>query len=548
MTRRNREELKNYFKTDAIPTEDQFADLIDSALIQEEDGLFAGNGSLGIGTQNPGAKLEVNQNSSSSAIKVSANDKSNLKNAAIMVYQKGVAEGLRIQQEGNGTALKIEAKDDQNNQWAALYVEQDGKAPAIEAKGAVKAARFEGALDAGHITGTLSVEHIPDLDATKITSGTLKVARIPNLSASKIASGKLKPERIPTLPMDKIDGLADALAAKADKNGSSNEDFSAKSLTVSGNASMSGPLSFGAKKQQTLNLYKDNFGIGVQSGTVYFRTYKNFAWYKGGSHDDGELKPGDGGEAQMVIKNGNVGIGTDNPSAKLEVNGVVKAASFEGALDAAKITTGTLKPARIPTLSASKIASGTLKPARIPNLSMDKIDGLADALAGKADKNGSSNEDFSAKTLAVTGNASMGGNVGIGQDAANARLSIRQDGDSAGLHITHGGYKAALYIDATAETGDPEKGNMFSDRAAIYVQQEGNAPGMRINQNGVGSGLRIYANNRDNTKFPALYVVQEGEAPAIAAYGAVKAMKLILGNTEITESDLKKLKRLASSQ
>ena len=64
------------------------------------------------------------------------------------------------------------------------------------------------------------------------------------------------------------------------------------------------------------NLYT----IGMQSSTMYFRTYKNFAFYKGGSHNDSELNTGSG-TAMMVIKDGDVGIGTNAPQAKLEVVG-----------------------------------------------------------------------------------------------------------------------------------------------------------------------------------------------------------------------------------
>ena len=63
----------------------------------------------------------------------------------------------------------------------------------------------------------------------------------------------------------------------------------------------------------------ERYAIGVQSGTQYFRTGKNFAWYKAGAHDDGELIPG-GGTVQMVIKDGNLGIGTPEPLEKLTVN------------------------------------------------------------------------------------------------------------------------------------------------------------------------------------------------------------------------------------
>ncbi|TRU87598.1 MAG: hypothetical protein EWV76_06650 [Microcystis novacekii Mn_MB_F_20050700_S1] len=127
----------------------------------------------------------------------------------------------------------------------------------------------------------------------------------------------------------------------------------AGNLSVTG--SVTGSVSFGSKVRQMLNLWSTNYGIGVQHLTQYFRSDANFAWYKGGSHNDGELNAG-GGAVQMVIKDGNVGIGTPNPSTKLEINGDLRVTgTITGTIDATNITTGTLNVARIPNLSANKI-------------------------------------------------------------------------------------------------------------------------------------------------------------------------------------------------
>jgi hypothetical protein len=86
---------------------------------------------------------------------------------------------------------------------------------------------------------------------------------------------------------------------------------------IASSLSVSGALSFGEHTRQMINLWETDYGIGVQLHTQYYRTDKNFAWYKGGKHDDAELNAG-GGTLQMMIQDGNVGIGT-NPVAKLHI-------------------------------------------------------------------------------------------------------------------------------------------------------------------------------------------------------------------------------------
>jgi hypothetical protein len=61
------------------------------------------------------------------------------------------------------------------------------------------------ALNAANITtGTLDAARVPDLDAAKITTGTLDAARVPNLDAAKITTGTLDAARVPDLDAAKI--------------------------------------------------------------------------------------------------------------------------------------------------------------------------------------------------------------------------------------------------------------------------------------------------------------------------------------------------------
>lgn len=92
-------------------------------------------------------------------------------------------------------------------------------------------------------------------------------------------------------------------------------------LEVKGDCKVTESLIFGESTRQMINLWKTEYAIGIQYNTQYFRTGKNFAWYKGGTHDDAALSAGTNGTVQMVINDGNVGIGTTTPSQKLHVVG-----------------------------------------------------------------------------------------------------------------------------------------------------------------------------------------------------------------------------------
>jgi hypothetical protein len=68
-------------------------------------------------------------------------------------------------------------------------------------------------------------------------------------------------------------------------------------------------LSFGATTRQMLNLWGTQYGIGVQNGTVYFRTdnaaaNNGFIWYKGGVHNDAYGNAGGGAELMHLIDGG----------------------------------------------------------------------------------------------------------------------------------------------------------------------------------------------------------------------------------------------------
>jgi hypothetical protein len=73
------------------------------------------------------------------------------------------------------------------------------------------------------------------------------------------------------------------------------------SVAVEGPLTVGGALRFGETTRQMIDLWKTQFGIGVQPHTTYFRSGANFAFYRGGEHKDAELDPGAGGTALLKI-------------------------------------------------------------------------------------------------------------------------------------------------------------------------------------------------------------------------------------------------------
>jgi hypothetical protein len=84
--------------------------------------------------------------------------------------------------------------------------------------------------------------------------------------------------------------------------------FSGGNLTVSGDLSVTGSVNFSLQTRQMLNLWSTNYGIGIQSSTQYFRSSANFAWYRGGSHNDAELNAGGGTSLMTLDRNGKLSV------------------------------------------------------------------------------------------------------------------------------------------------------------------------------------------------------------------------------------------------
>jgi hypothetical protein len=89
-----------------------------------------------------------------------------------------------------------------------------------------------------------------------------------------------------------------------------------------GAVSIPGRLNFGAQTRQMINLWKEEYGIGVQSGTTYFRSAANFCWFVGGVHNDTRDNPGSGRRLMALNESGDLILSartnpTGSPNASL---------------------------------------------------------------------------------------------------------------------------------------------------------------------------------------------------------------------------------------
>lgn len=81
-------------------------------------------------------------------------------------------------------------------------------------------------------------------------------------------------------------------------------------VVFNGNVSIgtTATLSFGSSTRQMLNLWSTEYGLGVQSGTLYYRSNSRFSWHRGGTHNDSENNPGGGTVAMTLDGSSNLAV------------------------------------------------------------------------------------------------------------------------------------------------------------------------------------------------------------------------------------------------
>jgi hypothetical protein len=103
---------------------------------------------------------------------------------------------------------------------------------------------------------------------------------------------------------DPADDTSRLSIGPADPKGSTTEK-TVLAVRASNNVDIpTGTLNFGASLGQKINLWADQYAIGIQPGTQYYRTAGEFCWYFGGKFSPSQADPGPGGSLLMSLDNG----------------------------------------------------------------------------------------------------------------------------------------------------------------------------------------------------------------------------------------------------
>lgn len=300
MSKQTRMVLKQYFQTNKIPTQDQFADLIDSFINKSDENIsIPANGNFGLGVQNPTANFNLGpfqghltgsvtgvqgQNTitgdsgTSFLTQLNVNDRISINGATYSVKLINSNQLITLNEPiGTGftnatvylppSPLLLIQKADAT---PILFIDANGNirfgtinsGSSFEIAGTVKATAFDG-----------DGQKIVNVAAANIR-GTLQDIQILNVSAAKI-TGKLSPAQLPDIQPARINGIASFYTSKANTNGTEAIALSwltnnADELTLEYTDGENSSLLVASKAQITFN--QNNFSVTPAQNTVYTLT------------------------------------------------------------------------------------------------------------------------------------------------------------------------------------------------------------------------------------------------------------------------------------
>jgi hypothetical protein len=233
-----------------------------------------------------------------------------------------------------------------NQSMAGIKTFTDTSAAISTTTGAVRVTGGVGIAGNLYVGGVLSASgaNLTNLNANNLTTGTVPNARISGTYSSLTGTGVLNAGSINTgfgninIGTSTFTGNGSGLTTLNATNLSSGTVADARLSTnvvlLSGTQTITGvktfnanltlgtaaSLFFGSATRQMVNLYSNSYGIGVQSGTQYYRSGSRFSWFRGGVHNNTENAPGTGGAVAMTL----------DGSSNLTVTGNVNATAFTG--------------------------------------------------------------------------------------------------------------------------------------------------------------------------------------------------------------------------
>ncbi len=439
METEGRATLKGYFQSRSFPTQDQFAQLIDSSLNLADDGVAVdGAGNLGVGTDAPAARLDVRGDLSrplAGTVSTAAGSPAvagtgttfladlapgvpvriGTEDAVVLAVASDVALTLDRPLTAAATAATVQAGGpllslSRATGDAVLRVDAAGRVglgtatpgAALDVAGTVRAAAFSGpgtgltSIPSSALEGLVPAALVPPLDASAIATGVIDPARLPPVSAAK---GPLASTGATTTPLTGTVTVAAGSAAVVGGpiappptgGGTAETTGDAGSGTAPPPAPPAGVATkFVAEVAagDAISIAGETFTVAAVADDTHLtldRPHTAGAADVPALRDDAlfSVATGAGAVRLAVDRHGSLSLGDATSSADATVHGALTAASFAGSgaglTDVpASALTGALPASAVPPLDAAAIATGVLAPGRIPPIDAATLTGVLD--------------------------------------------------------------------------------------------------------------------------------------------------------------------------